>query len=234
MSNTHDQNPQNNNNITALREEYNNAKERLNHQSTTFQTFASESHKMLRITLVFAGLLFTAVTALGPETVSQTITSSNCSVYISPSNCFTINDLGFVLLISTAISVLAHMGGYEARGVLNFAETEDIDQVLTKAGMTEEEYIIDRLEKYRHRIKTNAGTIRVIESILVAGKASFAISSISLLLIVYVTSIGAVRFWATAFSMILISLIGGYFLWAFPKEYIKGDTGEIRRTLLRK
>jgi hypothetical protein len=59
--------------ITALREEYDNAKENLNQQSQTFQLFAEESQRMMRITLVFAGLLLTAITAFEIDIIGQII-----------------------------------------------------------------------------------------------------------------------------------------------------------------
>ena len=45
--------------IDELREEYSNARERLNKQSSIFTEFAKEGQRMVRITLIYAGLLIT-------------------------------------------------------------------------------------------------------------------------------------------------------------------------------
>lgn len=214
-------------NVEALRQEYENAKERLNHQSEIFNRFARESLRMLRITLVFTGLLFAGLSAIGSETLSQTIISSDCSVHIL-SGCFTFEQLGLFFVITLLLSILAHVQGNEARGVMKTSETDDIDQILNTPRMSEKEYLISRLEKYNHRIKVNEETLNVFESILGIGKGSFAISTTLLVVIIYAASVGAIRSWVIILTSTLCLLTIRLFMLEFPEEYLDREVGNSR------
>jgi len=221
--------------IVVLREEYTNAKERLSQQSQTFQNFANESQRILRITLVFAGLLLTAISAVGPEAARQMIDPSQCAISSSISlSCISNQHLAFTFAVTLLLGALAHMVGNEARGVATIGEIGDIDDVRTKNKYTEKSYLKNRLDTYRERIKRNDDTIYVIESILAVGKGFIAASSVSLVMIAYVVSIGPIPLWVMVLIALLLITTLSNIMNKFPEGYLKKETGRERNSLWEK
>lgn len=82
----------------ALQLEYNNAKERLDQQLNALVQFGDQGMKMLRIELVFIGLLLTASTGLGQRLIGSQYNLSQCAVFRGES-CFTVE---FVALLKSS------------------------------------------------------------------------------------------------------------------------------------
>ena len=219
--------------ITALREEYDNAKENLNQQSQTFQLFAEESQRMMRITLVFAGLLLTAITSFEIDIIGQIITSEQRVIAGSSDRLFLqVRHLGVLIVVSLLASTVTHTIGNEARAVGTVGEVDDIQEVLKYDTLPEKEYLQNRLEKYSKRIERNKGTIRVMESILGYGKSFIIFSGILITLIGYVEYIGPIPRWVPLVGGSLALGLVYYLVTKFPDEYLLKEIGE-KRVIMR-
>lgn len=209
--------------LTPLREEYTNAKERLDRQKETFHAFAEEGSRMLRITLVFLGLLVTAVSALGTGVTGQTFTSSQCAFGASP-NCVRVYDLTIMGGVGLVVSALGHLIGTEARAIHSPGSVEDIDGVINGEVATEHHFLHTRLSSYRDRIDYNHRVISVLESTLAVGKIGLGFSILMLTATGLAISLGPLPGW---FVVLVPGMIGLVLVLAgrsLPDEYIIRDT----------
>ena len=151
--------------IDRSREEYRNARERLNQQSSIFSEFTKEGQRMIRITLIYAGLLITGGSYLlsGPN-----LTSFSRSPVIE--------DLLILSGICLLGSLIFHTVGREVRGVKTIYEPDENKEGPREAFDTPEEYYEDKIKEYSDRIKYNKEVLDIFESNLGEAKGLLLIS----------------------------------------------------------
>jgi hypothetical protein len=206
----------------VLREEYENAKERLDQQRSTLKNFGVEGPKMIRITLVYAGLLVTGFTAIGADSIFLQIEYSEPILHTSI----------YIAILGLGASLILNMIGYEARGVWSLAESEDISDVANDKYRSEYEYLKDRLDQYSERIHQNDELIDAIESSLAYGKVSLTISVGASIFGVLLSIFPQAA--VPIFSLlIVISFIYVYRIYTLPDSYIRKEVGPARRHVLK-
>lgn len=153
--------------------EYENAKRRLGEQRETLKEFSNEGARYIRLLLLFIGTPLAILGALDPDTLLRTIrnlTSTECVVTF-PVDCLSANLIsilvGITLIFSIVTNILA--GGFEARGIYNATDPNDLQQTI-HFDNSASEYLQDRLKDYRDRIEHNDRVIHTEESLLVGGK----------------------------------------------------------------
>lgn len=198
--------------IDELREEYSNARERLDKQSSIFTEFAKEGQRMIRITLIYAGLLIT-----GGSYVSS-ITDMN---YLSNSSF--INGLLVLSGVFLVGSLVFHTVGREVRGVKTIYDSDKPrDNFQTKFDSTKEYYNV-KISEYSERIEYNEDVLDVFESNLGIAKG-LLVSSVT-------TTVFAVSLIVFDLSEILLAMVGilALFLYLikqfgeFPEEYYEKE-----------
>lgn len=227
-ANTHDSED-----LTSLREEYRNAKERMERQKETFHEFAEEGRRMLRITLIFLGLLVTAVSALGSGVTELAITPSQCAIGTS-SNCLTISDLTIAGGLGLVVSALGHLRGTEARAVKSQGSVEDIDSVVQCDVPTERSFFKTRLQTYRDHIDYNHRIISVMEDTLAIAKLGLGFSILILAGIGLVISIGPLSLRRTLAILLVILLVLVLTIRSWPDEYIAQETPWALQPIIRR
>jgi hypothetical protein len=210
-------------NIIPLRDEYENAKERLDQQVQTFRTFANEGQSMLRITLIFIGLILTALTALGPDVANQLFGSGNCAVNIPSRSCLSINIVTLVSGLLLGFSALAHgmVSGNEARAVAGKAEISDIQSAQTI--QSEEEYLRERLNRYETRIVQNDRYLRFLEQVLAFGKIFMISSIVGLIAVAKAVTTGPIPSSITVTVVLLVLTVSVIIIRFLPDAVIKED-----------
>ncbi|MFD1564421.1 hypothetical protein ACFR99_12775 [Haloarchaeobius amylolyticus] len=166
-------------NLRILETEYENAQERLNQQQECLKEFSKEGMQMFRLILLFVAAPIALLGALDPQTlyhVNSAIMSNDCvTPVLGP--CISFRTASYVtgtfLIISAGVNLFG--AGYEARGVHNLSNPKDISWVLS-TDHSEKEYLQDRLETYRNRIKHNDSIIGVKEFFLAFGKFTLLLS----------------------------------------------------------
>jgi len=141
------------NETNGLQEEYNNARERLNQQSTIFEQFAKEGQRMLRITFIYTGLLVTS---------GSIILSSEISISYSGSDF-----VSFLFILSGVClvgSLLLHTIGREVRGVKTIFEPDEYNENLQSNFSSTEDYYKDKISQYTRRIEYNEDVLDVFET----------------------------------------------------------------------
>jgi len=198
--------------IDELREEYSNARERLHKQSSIFTEFAKEGQRMIRITLIYAGLLIT-----GGIYVSSV---TNMNYFSNSSFVNGLLVLSGVLLVG---SLVFHTMGREVRGVKTIYDSDnDRDNFQTKFESTKEYYNV-KISEYSDRIEYNEDVLDVFESNLGLAKG-LLVGSVT-------TTVFAVSLIVLDLSEILLAMMGilALFLYLvkqfgeFPDEYYEKE-----------
>lgn len=198
--------------IDELREEYNNARERLNKQSSMFTEFAKEGQRMVRITLIYAGLVITG---------GSYVSSATDMNYFSNSSF--VNGLLVLSGVFLMGSLVFHTMGREVRGVKTIYDSEKPrDNFQTKFDSTKEYYNV-KISEYSDRIEYNEDVLDVFESNLGLAKG-LLVGSVA-------TAVFAVSLRVFDLSNILLAIIGivALFLYLikqfgeFPDEYYEKE-----------
>ncbi|WP_152421787.1 hypothetical protein [Halorubrum saccharovorum] len=205
---------------SALHEEYNNAKERLNQQRNVLTAFAKEARQTLRIILVLAGLLVSSITVYSTRTGTD-----NCSVYVIPDYC--LSQFGILTLSGLALAISAicnGMIGTEARAIGSIGTVTDIEGVLTGDTKSEQDYLRERLRRYRDRIERNNGVIQSLETLLAIGKLNIFVGILGLTTAGIATITDPIEWYVTFLGLAISGLFFLILGRAMPDEYIKRDS----------
>lgn len=214
----------------ALRMEFENSKERLRQQLDSFNRLGNQGLRMVRISLVFVGLMITVALGLDKGFLSQ-ISPTQCAIFNGPA-CLTIGEtsVGTVLFLSISTLLFTSIIGPEIRGIPRVAQPEDLDQLTDSYPQSEEDYLQTRLREYRDRISHNHRVIRFIEGMAALGGATFAFS-ILLLSVVFIAVVDG-PIGVVGVSIALVVLLG---FWAYlkrklPESYLTEERGIFGRS----
>jgi hypothetical protein len=194
--------------IEILREEHSDAKERIDQQSSIFSEFATEGQRMLRITLIYAGLLVNAINYLWTNESSFTFLAE-VSFGVS------------ALLIFG--SLLFHTVGREFQGVKTLYEP-DLDRELDVGELDDPiKYYEERINEYTSKISYNNDVLRVFETNLAIAKGLLTLSfGMTILGFSLVLGSNTVALAVSGFVIITVFYI--YQVSNLPKEYFyRGD-----------
>jgi len=209
-------------NLAILEREFEIATQRLDAQKQTLQEFAKEGQKLLRITLVFVGLLLTAV-SVSPNQAFQTLGSDQVAISLQGLQVDNLH-LTIVVAGSLALSALSHLIGNEARATRNYGETKDFEELFNDPNRSEAEYLRGRICSYKHRIEQNNGVISAIESILTLGKTFLTVSIVGLTILSLSIAIGPISTETVALLLIGSAILLIRQARKFPDGYIRRDS----------
>ncbi|WP_152418342.1 hypothetical protein [Halorubrum aidingense] len=213
-----------NGNLPPLREEYTNAKTRLEQQRNVLDSFAKEGRQTLRIILVFVGLLFSAITVVSSLLDPNQIVPSSCGVYLLPSWCVSLFRMLIFSGLGLAISAICHGTiGTEARAIGSVGTSGDIEAVITSEDMDEQAYLLERLSSYQKRIQRNNGVIQFLETVLAMGKIALFIGIIGLTATGVAIISGPIRWYIIPAFIVIFLLLLVFLGRALPDEYLKQD-----------
>lgn len=212
-----------NGNLEAMRLEYDNAKERLNHQSAQINELGNQGLKMLRVALVTVGLLVTIATGVKTGSVEIGLQPARC-VLFEGEICGTVGHVAtFTVVMMTGSTLLfASSTGPEIRGIGSVADPEEVGRSIDGYA-TERQYLAERLNRYQSKIADNEQVIDAIETLAALGGASFALGLIGLVLLGMATV--QVTLTGPMILVILLGLVGFYrFIGSrFPDSYLKAE-----------
>ncbi|SFS92636.1 hypothetical protein [Halostagnicola kamekurae] len=211
-----------------LQTEYEGAKERLSQQQDTFKEFSREGLQMFRLLLLFVAAPTALFGALDPQTLVQVndlVTSNYCTISGIEGCLMSMKWVsaltGSFLVLSAGMNLFA--AGYEARGVHNASNPEDLHRIISNDDF-EEDYWRERLKTYRERIDHNDRVIWIKESLLALGKVTLLISIFGITSVIVVTMIGSplkIRQWLTVLLVFLFPMLLS--LQKAPKRYADAD-----------
>lgn len=209
--------------LESLRLEYENAKERLNHQSAQINELGRQGMKMVRVALVTVGLIATIATGIKTGNIQIGISPQDC-VLFRGDPCGTIGQVAAFTVIAITGSTLtfASIIGPEVRGIGGTADPHEISQTI-RGYDSEQQYLISRLDQYRDKISDNEEVINGIETLAALGGAGFALGLLSLVLIGYATIQGPLS--GFLIFVIVLGLVVFYRVIGsrFPDSYLEAE-----------
>lgn len=215
-------------NKQILEIEYERARERLSEQQETLKEFSREGLKIFRLFLLFIAAPIALLGALDPQTLFQArdlLISGDCAIFGLRSCAFSIKAIssltGVFLVMCAGMNLFA--SGYEARGVYNATNPEDINEVISDT-KPEGDYWKERLKAYQKRIDHNDRIIWVKESLLVLGKVTFLLSIFGIVsIIAVVMNESPLRSPVWLAVLVLFLSPSAYLLLKSPPEYRDTD-----------
>ena len=176
----------------VLKDEYENAKQRLSTQQETIKSFSEEGARYFRLILILIGVPLAVLGALDPTTLSQlgnSIVSDKC-ISDAPL-CFQIRHamvVGSIALLTTGIANIA-AGGYEAYNTRNISNPRDIHETISSE-RSSSDYLRTRLQDYADRIEQNDKIIFSLDRTLMIGKLALLFSIIIISIVGYRLLVG--------------------------------------------
>ncbi|OAQ53305.1 hypothetical protein HTG_07445 [Natrinema mahii] len=227
-SGTYDKDGTRESDLDILQAEYEGAKERLSQQQDTFKEFSREGLQMFRLLLLFVAAPTALFGALDPQALVQVnsiITSNDCAIsglggcMMSMKVISALTSIFFI--VSAGMNLFA--AGYEARGVHNASNPEDLHRIISNDDF-EENYWRNRLKTYRDRIDHNDRIIWMKESLLALGKVTLLISIFgisSVIVVIMIDSPLKIHQWLTVLLVFLFPML--YSFRNAPKVYLDAD-----------
>lgn len=173
-----------------LEMEYQNGIERLRQQQDTFQEFSREGMRIFRLLLLLVAAPAAILGALSPQIIANlgnVLLSGSCALTYS-GGCVPIGwvsiSTGALFLISMFLNVAA--SGYEAHGVRNLTNPNDIDSLLADSDKGKIAYLKEKLHQFQGRIRHNDQIISAEELLLGTGKSTIIFTMYGAASIIYV------------------------------------------------
>lgn len=180
-------------NIEALRQEYENAKQRIESQSTSIESLGSQGSSMLRVLIVLIGIMASIASGLLGGPVVPSVDPQSCAL---TNPCLTNQQIGIGIFITMLMSATMFLllSGPEIRGVGYTGTVQDIQATLGEGYNSEEAYLKARLDVYQARIEDNNQVINAFEGLAATSGSVFLFSLFLLGLLIYSVIYGPVQF----------------------------------------